>query len=104
MRGLTIDGVSLDQSAAILDSLIVSGTIERALILGWGAREMVGVSRHWPHDHPLRAGLVFSLRPGDVVSDLRDGGCIISYANVRHIWRRLPLPSDGSICLPWELR
>ena len=34
----------------------------------------------------------------------RRAGCIIAYATVRHIWKRVPLPADGSICLPWELR
>jgi hypothetical protein len=90
MRGLTIEGVRLDLAAAVLDSLMDAGTIERALILGWDARELVGLQRAKPHDHQSRAGLVYSMRPGDAVSDIRDTGCAIAIAgsNVRHIWRR----------------
>jgi hypothetical protein len=103
MRGLTIEGVRLDQAAAVLDSLMDAGTIERALILGWDARELVGLQRAKPHDHQSRAGLVYSMRLGDAVSDIRDTGCAIAIAetNVRHIWRRAPL--DAAIWLPWEL-
>ena len=59
-----------------------------------------------PHDHPSCAGLIFSLRPGDTVPDIRRSGCAIAIAiagtNVRHIWRRAPL--DAATCLPWELK
>ena len=105
MRGLTMDGVRLDLAATVLDSLMDAGTVERALILGWDARELIGLQRAKPHDHPAFAGLVYSMHKGDAVSDIRDTGCAIAIAgtNVRHIWRRCPLPSDGSICLPWEL-
>jgi hypothetical protein len=105
MRGLAVDGVRLDLAAAILDSLMDAGTIERALILGWDARELIGLQRVKPHDDPSRAGLVYSMRPSDAVSDIRDTGCAIAIAgtNVRHLWRRVPLPADRSICLPWEL-
>jgi hypothetical protein len=104
MRGLTIDGVRLDVAATVLDSLMAAGTIERALILGWDAREMIGLQRANPHDDPSRAGLVYSMRPGDAVPDIRDTGCAIAIAgtNVRHIWRRAPLPVDSTIRLPWE--
>jgi len=83
-----------------------SDVIERALILGWHPLELIGVSRPEPHDHPARAGLIFSLRPGDTVPSLHDEGCAIAVggSNVRHIWRRSPLPFDDSIILPWELR
>jgi hypothetical protein len=97
------DGVRWDLAADALDSLMRAGVVAKALGLGWEARELVGVQRHRPHDHPLHAGLVFSLRPGDAVPDVRRAGCIIAYGNVRHIWKRIPLPADGSICLPWEL-
>jgi putative DNA primase/helicase len=39
----------------------------------------------------------------DSVTGVRRAGAIIPYGNVRHIWKRAPLPADGSICLPWEL-
>ncbi|SEP51123.1 hypothetical protein SAMN02990966_07870 [Rhodospirillales bacterium URHD0017] len=106
MRGRTIEGVRLDLAANVLDSLLDAGTIERALMLGWDVRELVGLQRAKPHDHPMRAGLVYSLRPSDSVPSIHDAGCAIAIAggNVRHIWRRAPLPSDGSICLPWEVR
>jgi hypothetical protein len=32
-----------------------SGAAERALILGWDARELIGLHRAKPHDHPARA-------------------------------------------------
>jgi hypothetical protein len=91
------------RAADALESLMQSGAIDKALALGWDVRELVGVQRHAPHDAPSRAGLVFSMWPGDSVPDVRRTGAIIAYGNVRHIWRRVPLPADGSICLPWEL-
>src|SRR5215831_3285459 len=53
-----------------------------------GVRELVGLQRFRPYDHPLHAGLIFSLRPDDIVQDVSRAGCIIAYGNVRHIWRR----------------
>jgi hypothetical protein len=98
-----VEGVRLDVAALILDSLMRAGTIEKALGLGWDAREIIGVCRSRPHDSPSLAGLIWSVRSGDTVLDVRRSGCIIAYGNVRHIWKRVPLPPDGSICLPWEL-
>jgi hypothetical protein len=92
------------RAADSLESLLHAGVVEKALGLGWDARELIGVCRAAPHDSPSRAGLIFSMRPGDTVTDVRRTGCIIAYATVRHIWKRVPLPVDGSICLPWELR
>jgi hypothetical protein len=92
-----------DLAADALESLRHAGMIEKALALGWHARELIGVCRAAPHDSPSRAGLIFSMRPGDTVTDVRRAGCIIAYATVRHIWKRVPMPADGSICLPWEL-
>lgn len=37
--------------------------------------------------------------PGDSVTDVRRDGAIIAYGNVRHIWKRIPTPSDGSIAV-----
>ena len=91
------------RAADALDAIIQSGVVEKALALGWDARELIGVCRAPPHDSPSRAGLIFSMRPGDTVTDVRRAGCIIAYGTVRHIWKRVPLPADGSICLPWEL-
>jgi hypothetical protein len=91
-------------AADALDAIIRSGAADKALGLGWDARELIGVCRAAPHDSPSRAGLIFSMRPGDNVTDVRRAGCIIAYGTVRHIWKRVPLPVDGSICLPWELR
>jgi hypothetical protein len=91
------------RAADALESLMLSGAIDKALALGWDVRELVGVQRHPPHDHPSRAGLIFSMWPGDSVTDVRRTGAVIAWASVRHIWRRVPLPADGSICLPWEL-
>jgi hypothetical protein len=101
MRGTTIDGVQLETAATILESLIAADMIEQALILGWDARELIGLQRCRPYDHPLRAGLIFSLRFGDTVRDVSRAGCVIAYGNVRHIWRRCRL--DASIMLPWDL-
>jgi hypothetical protein len=95
--------VRWDLAADALDVLLGAGVLQKALGLGWDARELVGVQRQPPHNHPSRAGLVFSMRPGDSVTDVRRTGAIIAYGNVRHIWKRIPLPSGGSICLPWGL-
>ena len=90
---------AVDTFAALLES----GAVAKALGLGWDARELVGVQRVAPHDAPHVAGLIFSMWPGDTVTDVRRAGCAIVYSGGRHIWLRRPLPSDGSICLPWEL-
>jgi hypothetical protein len=83
--------------------MIDDGSAAQTLASGWGLVELVGVQIDPPHDLPSRAGLVFSVRPGDSIKNVRPDGCIIAYATVRHIWKRVPLPRDGSICLPWEL-
>ena len=101
IRGATVDGVQIATATDILESLMAAGAIDAALRLGWDVREIVGLSRSKPHDHPLRAGLVFSMRPGDAVVDLSRAGCVIAYGNVRHIWRRTTL--DASIMLPLDL-
>jgi hypothetical protein len=97
-------GIDWRLAADALDMLLAAGVVEKALGLGWDARELVGVCRAPPHDSPSRAGLIWSVKPGDTVPDVRRTGGIIAYGNVRHIWKRVPLPVDGSICLPWELR
>jgi hypothetical protein len=83
--------------------LVATGAAWEALVAGWTPQELCGVSRRPPHEGPNCAGLIFSVRPGDTVTDVRRAGCIIAYGTVRHIWKRAPLPLDGSICLPWEL-
>ena len=83
--------------------IIEDGTASRTLAAGWELRELIGVSRTPPHDAPHRAGLVFSLRPGDRVEAVRRTGCTIVADGLRHTWLRCPLPSDNSIRLPWEL-
>ena len=83
--------------------LVATGAASEALAAGWTPQELCGVSSRRPHDHPDRAGLIFSMRPGDTVTDVRRAGCIIAYGTVRHIWKRVPLPADGSLCMPWEL-
>jgi hypothetical protein len=90
-------------AADALDMLLRAGVVEKALRLGWDARELVGICRSPPHDSPSRAGLVWSLRPDDTVPDVRRSGCIIAIAgsNVRHIWKRAPIGAD--ICLPWDV-
>jgi hypothetical protein len=98
-----VEGVRWELAADALAGLLHAGVIEKALALGWDARELIGVCRAAPHDSPSRAGLIFSMRPGDTVTDIRRAGCIIAYATVRHIWKRVPLPVDGSIVLPWQL-
>jgi hypothetical protein len=96
-----VEGVRWDLAASILDSLMRAGTIDKALGLGWDVRELIGVCRSQPHDSPSLAGLIWSVKPGDTVPDVRGSGCIIAYRNVRHIWKRAPIAAD--ICLPWEL-
>jgi hypothetical protein len=97
------NGIDWRLAADALDMLLRAGVVEKALRLEWDVRELVGISRALPHDSPSRAGLIWSVKPGDTVTDVRRAGCIIAYATVRHIWTRVPLPADGSICLPWEL-
>jgi hypothetical protein len=94
-------GIRWDLAADALDMLLSAGVVEKALGLGWDARELVGVCRAQPHDSPSRAGLIWSVKPGDTIPDVRRSGCIIAYGNVRHIWKRAPIGAD--ICLPWEL-
>lgn len=103
MRGLTVDGVRLDLAADALDGLMAADVIERALMLGWDARELIGLQRAKPHDHPARAGLVYSMRPGDSVASVHDAGCaiIVGGGSVPHLWRRSTL--TDSICFPWTL-
>jgi hypothetical protein len=91
------------RAADALDAIIRSGAADKALGLGWDARELIGVCRAPPHDSPSRAGLIFSMKPGDTVTDVRRAGCIIAYGTVRHIWKRVPLAADRSLCMPWEL-
>ena len=95
------EGVSWDLAADALESLMRAGVIDKALGLGWDVRELTGVCRSRPHDSPSLAGLIWSVRLGDSVPDVRRSGCIIAYGNVRHIWKRVPIAA--TVCLPWEL-
>ena len=63
---------------------------------------MVGLWRFAPHTLPSRAGLIFSLYPGDTVRSIRPTGCVIAIAggNLRHIWLRA---SVRDVVLPWEV-
>jgi hypothetical protein len=81
--------------------LLASGIAAKALGLGWDAREIIGVCRSLPRDSPSRAGLIWSVKSGDTIPDVRRSGCIIAYSKIRHIWRRAPLAAD--LVLPWEL-
>ena len=81
--------------------MIDGGSAAQALASGWRLVEIIGVQIDLPHDLPSRAGLVFSVRSGHIITNVRAEGCIIAYGTVRHIWRRAPL--DAEIVLPWEL-
>jgi hypothetical protein len=94
-------GIRWELAADALQSIMLAGVVTKALRLGWEAREIIGVCRSLPHDSPSRAGLIWSVRPGDTIPDVRRSGCIIAYGNVRHIWKRAPIGAD--IVLPWEL-
>jgi hypothetical protein len=96
-----VEGVTWDLAAAALASLMAAGVVDKALGLGWEPIEIVGVQRRQPHGAPHCAGLIFSMRAGDTVGDVRRSGCIIACGNVRHIWKRAPIAP--AICLPWEL-
>jgi len=92
--------------AVIVDALarmIDDGTAAQALAAGWQILELVGVQTTRPHGLLSRAGLVFSLREADRVTDVRPSHCMIVAGALRHTWLRCPLPADGSIVLPWEL-
>jgi len=104
LRSGDLSGLSGERwalAADALESLIYSGAVDKALALGWEPVELVGVCRAPPHDSPSRAGLIWSVKPGDTVPDVRRAGCVIAYGNVRHIWKRTPIAA--AICLPWEL-
>ena len=97
-----------ERAADALACLMESGAVAKALVLGWDALELVGVQRTPPHDAPLCAGLIFSLWPGDAVTDVRRSGCAIVYRAGRHIWlRRISTQyaraREAESCLPWEL-
>ena len=104
LRAGDLPGLSVERwtmAADALAGLMESGAVAKAVNLAWDARELVGVQRAPPHDAPHRAGLVFSLWPGDTVTDMRRSGCLITYQGGRHIWLRRPLTLDT--CLPWDL-
>lgn len=97
-----------ERAADALSDLMESGAVAKALGLGWDALELVGVQMTPPHDSPYRAGLIFSLWPGDTVTDVRRSGCAIAYPAGRHIWlRRISAQytraREAVACLPWEL-
>jgi hypothetical protein len=81
--------------------LVATEAASEALAAGWTLQELCGVSGPWPYDHPDHAGLIFSMRPGDTVTDVRRIGAVIVYGTRRHIWKRIP--PDRSIALPWQL-
>jgi hypothetical protein len=102
-----IEAIRWDLAADALDMLLISGVVDKALALGWDARELIGVCRGPPHDSPSRAGLIWSVKPGDTVPDVRRSGCIIAYGNVRHIWKRAPIGADTRLAFfdpewPWR--
>ena len=108
IRTVDLCGLSPERwakAADALEGLIVSGAACRPLELGWDAHELVGVQRVVPHDAPHVAGLIFSMWPGDIVTDVRPSGAAIVYSGGRHFWlrRQLPLGADAVACLPWEL-
>lgn len=92
---------------SIVDSfarMIDNGAAAYALSLGWHLVELIGIQEGHPHGLPSRAGLVFSLQEGDLVSDVRPTHCRILSGRSSHLWLRIPLPADGSVLLPWVLR
>lgn len=101
LRSLPVEGLDLRMAADHLARLVEIGAVAEALALGWDARDLVGLWRFPPHALPSRAGLVFSLHPGDSVRSIRPTGCVIGIAggNVRHIWLRA---SVRDVLLPWE--
>jgi hypothetical protein len=53
-----VEGIRWDLAADALDMLLRAGVVEKALALGWDARELIGVCRAAPHNSPSRAGLI----------------------------------------------
>jgi len=102
LRALSVAGVDLRAPADALGRLVEAGIVAEALALGWDARDLVGLWRFPPYTLPSRAGLIFSLYPGDMVRSLRATGCVIAIGggNLRHIWRRA---SVRDVVLPWAL-
>lgn len=101
LRALSVNGANLWTAADHLTRLVETGAIAEALALGWDARELAGLWRFPPHSLPSRAGLVFSLYPGDTVRSIRTTGCVIGITggNLRHIWLRA---SVRDVLLPWQ--
>lgn len=101
LRSLTVAGVDLRAAADALERLAEAGTVAEALALGWDARDLVGLWRFPPHALPSRAGLIYSLYPGDTVRSVRSTGCVIVIggANLRHIWLRA---SVRDVVPPWK--
>ena len=102
LRATTVEAVDLIAAAGRLETLRAAGAVAEALRLGWDPRELVGLRRGAPHDHPSHAGLVFSLWPGDRIASVGAAGCVIRPAGAGppHRWLRAP-PAD--VVLPWEM-
>jgi hypothetical protein len=81
--------------------LLATGVASEALAAGWSPHELCGVCATPPHDAPSKAGLVFSLWPGDRVEGVDRWGCNIATGQRWHTWRRVPI--NASIVMPWEL-
>ena len=81
--------------------LLATGAAVQALAAGWTLQELCGVCRMSPHDAPSKAGLIFSMWPGDRVEGIDAWGCNIAAAQRWHNWRRVP--ASALVVMPWEI-
>ena len=89
------------RAQAAFAALLATGAASEALAAGWTPQELCGVSATAPHDAPSKAGLIFSMWPGDRVEGVDKWGCNIAAGGRWHNWRRVP--ASALVVMPWEL-
>jgi hypothetical protein len=89
------------RAQAAFVELLATGAAIEALAAGWTPQELCGVSAIAPHDAPSKAGLIFSMWPGDRVEGVDRWGCNIAASQRWHTWRRVP--ASALAVMPWDL-
>ena len=89
------------RAQAAFVELLATGAAVQALAAGWTLQELCGICRMSPHDAPSKAGLIFSMWPGDRVEGIDAWGCNIAAGQRWHNWRRVP--ASALVVMPWEL-
>jgi hypothetical protein len=89
------------RAQAAFVELLATGAASQALATGWTPQELCGVSATAPHDAPSKAGLIFSMWPGDRIEGIDAWGCNIAAGQRWHTWRRVP--ASALVVMPWDL-